>query len=835
MATAPPPLATHNATNSPLLCIALVVGSSRGHHVVAHTPAAPRAPGAGSYDPSPRPADMAAAASNLREIAYRHLGTAPLYGRVPLALTRESLATPIAALVTDAPHRVPPVQTAHVGGGNSNATGSGSGSGSGSGTTGQQRRSVPHVNVGGPDLARSVGAATASPRTALGSSTLVSLTPPIQGQGGSSRGGGDGGADPLLSPPSGSAAASVTGSDTPPVAPAGPIPATTSLPSRPSSASSHLGMSPSTTAASTRPTTAGGPSTSNTSASATAAAAAAAAAAAGPSTLLGFEPHVLADLLAPKPACCDTPFELQMGDLLFLGLPVALTGAKLAPSCGSMPGLSPYYRKRLARYLDAASAAAAASTSSRSSANGPRRFDDGGGAGSGSDSEPGGTTFVGRFHHQQQQQQQQRQERRRRRRRQFHGDEEAQITDDSDGTGLSSSDPDETTTDEDDDDDDDGDSYEDDEDEDENDTSESEPEPRQGTAAPPLAQSLAGSLSTPVPATTDNAASTSSRRTSAPLTIRSPTDPLIPLIGTAASRHKSHPGRSRLSTTPLAISSGSEPMSYPEHAAAVAAAAATAKATPPTIVQPINRHRHPSTSTTTSTNPQIPQRGHRDRRRRRQQKQQHQHQRHASYADSDTWRQQQGTKDGDLGGGGGESSSGTMGSIPGLSGGGDPNGSSLHINMMHLVFVIADHGPGTRAWADALYNHVALPLTWALRHEQLRQEYVSRQAELVLAARERLVVGRGGSGGGSGIGRGTPGMLFNFFFFFSFDACHSFQNEQKSDTPRTAAPLIQKHTGPDHRNSPLLFLRPQHPHRHPHRREPAPQLRCTPTLWRHCW
>ncbi|KNE68645.1 hypothetical protein AMAG_12811 [Allomyces macrogynus ATCC 38327] len=73
-------------------------------------------------------------------------------------------------------------------------------------------------------------------------------------------------------------------------------------------------------------------------------------AAAAPTHILGIDLQTFARLVAPKAPCCDSRFELQLGDLIMIGLPVALTGAKLAPRYANVPGIAPYYRRRMRRY-----------------------------------------------------------------------------------------------------------------------------------------------------------------------------------------------------------------------------------------------------------------------------------------------------------------------------------------------------------------------------------------------------------------------------------------------------------------------------------------------------
>jgi hypothetical protein len=70
-----------------------------------------------------------------------------------------------------------------------------------------------------------------------------------------------------------------------------------------------------------------------------------------PSDLFGFNRNFLADMVCPKAICCDRRFDCQVGDRWFVGLPVALTGEQLAPRYGTMPGIAPYYQRRMARYM----------------------------------------------------------------------------------------------------------------------------------------------------------------------------------------------------------------------------------------------------------------------------------------------------------------------------------------------------------------------------------------------------------------------------------------------------------------------------------------------------
>ncbi|KAJ1499682.1 hypothetical protein HMI54_011489 [Coelomomyces lativittatus] len=89
----------------------------------------------------------------------------------------------------------------------------------------------------------------------------------------------------------------------------------------------------------------------------------------GPSSythFLGMDPYLLSDFLSPKLSHCDKRFELQLNDLVFLGLPVSLTGQKLAQREIHFP-IAPYYQHRIARYLNPSSSSSSSSSSSNSS------------------------------------------------------------------------------------------------------------------------------------------------------------------------------------------------------------------------------------------------------------------------------------------------------------------------------------------------------------------------------------------------------------------------------------------------------------------------------------
>ncbi|ORZ40960.1 nitrogen permease regulator of amino acid transport activity 3-domain-containing protein [Catenaria anguillulae PL171] len=602
-AAPPPPLpslpinppATPTATNCPLLGIALVVGSSRGHHIVAHYPPNP-----------PSPAQLAAGAQGSHHLSFAHhghthtsykaLATAPLHGSAPLALAKESLATPLAALLTDmpsygTPHLVPPIS---------------------------KRGSIAFASEGGGATAVGGMRSSAGPTTH----------------------------DGKIGGPGTTVAGMLMGEQSA---------------TRPTTAASTTTKS-TTTAATTDPSQ---PTSQPTTTSATSLAT--------NNTLLGFELPLLADLLAPKPACCDTPFELTVGNVQFLGLPVGLTGAKLAPVCGRYPGMAPYYKHRMARYMrdedtedenekEPAAGDASPNTSSSSStslANGQvvynssddehdsDKADGGGGPSAGGRRSGAGakgrhkkrSSFGGSMAFAQQQQHQ-----------------VCSTDSDWDGGMYTTGDDDGNDTDVDD-------------------------AARSGGAgrvhfSPPWKGSPAGAsrrLSVPM-----STAPNTPALKSVDLAVDSDSDDPAGVGGGGGgglARSKSHPGQYRKWATPRRRSDGSAPPSTSIYEDAYAAS------------------------------------------RRR-------------------------------------SSAGAPGAGAGADSGLPPPGGSsssarLHINMFHVVFILADLGPGSREWAESLYTHVAVPLTWALRHEQLRHEFVAREAAIALRDRSS------GGGGASGISGGA--------------------------------------------------------------------------------
>ncbi|KAJ3368026.1 Nitrogen permease regulator-like 3 [Allomyces arbusculus] len=317
-----------------LLAVCLVASSSRGHHVVAHAPSNPtRAAHPQQW------ANAAEQAQYHRSSPRTHASPiAPPPGRLPLSLARgRDMATPVPALVSDVlgadQHQVDlarcPVSadlSRRFSLSASNAMGNVAGPG-GTGTATNDATGSTMANGTGPSPrlgeaaltidARPAAASILRPGTAASIVTLAgSTTTPV----------------PSIAPSHASAAVY----DAPPAPTAAPPPPV--LPAlRPSTLGS--GATPIVSPAQSPrvpppPTPAIGVPT----------------AAAAPTHILGIDLQTFARLVAPKAPCCDSRFELQLGDLIMIGLPVALTGAKLAPRYANVPGIAPYYRRRMRRY-----------------------------------------------------------------------------------------------------------------------------------------------------------------------------------------------------------------------------------------------------------------------------------------------------------------------------------------------------------------------------------------------------------------------------------------------------------------------------------------------------
>ncbi|KAI9168245.1 Nitrogen permease regulator 3 [Blastocladiella emersonii ATCC 22665] len=544
----------------PLLCIALVVGSSRGHHIVTHHPPAPAAPSASAAAVAPAAVD----------VPYRHLALAPLHGRVPLALARENLPAPIAALSTDAPSGIPSRAAAVA-------------APAPAGKSTQQQSTQATVPSAAAAIRGGVTdpVAASSDRVAVGGDRSRSHVDLLRGV---SSLGIDAGAGVAASGTVASGTSTPAQSPSlfsPSVAAVPPLPAhveplpspAISLPDRPPTSSAKPVPPPPSSPAATPES----------------------------STLFGFDLPMLADLLAPKPACCDTPFELQVGDLIFVGLPVALTGAKLAPQCAGYPGMAPYYRHRMARYANAnpdestGEPCRGRGRGSNSQQHANDRDDVGAGGGGGTDDD---------------------------------GYALSSESDDSDSDSAADGwQADESEDEEDEDGDSDIGDTDDEDDDDADDLSGSEDDDER----PGYYSSSA---------------------------LRSP---------------KKHVRRwlAKQSFRNAANAAGGSSFDF------------SGSDDEGTTGRPASR---------------------RSRRK-----------------------------------------------SGGVGGGVDARAAArhaLHINMFHVVFVVADHGPATREWIEGLYRHVAVPLTWALRHEQLRHEYICRQAERLLAHRDR-------AGGSNGAGAGV--------------------------------------------------------------------------------